>query len=103
MKTRFVLCVGFLLGTVFFSACGSGGDYTYFAIGASDATGIGAVPPTKGYTYLIADRVDEIKDSSFLNLGIPAAETDEFVEVELPAARAANPDLVTIWAGPMIW
>lgn len=89
-----------LIVTLTISACGSGSDFTYVAIGASDATGIGAEPPTEGYTFLIADRLDEIEDTAFLNLGIPGGETEEFVDVELPAATAANPDLVTIWAGP---
>ena len=79
----------------------SSNDIEYVAIGASDAAGIGAEPLTDGYVYLISDRLDTITEGvSLRNLGIPGAESKQFLDVEVPVATELKPELITIWAGP---
>ena len=51
-----------LLSAVSLSACAGPRDrpieFVYLALGASDATGVGAVPLTEGYVYLIKRDLD---------------------------------------------
>ncbi|MCO6429793.1 MAG: SGNH/GDSL hydrolase family protein [Deltaproteobacteria bacterium] len=78
----------------------SSGEFEYVAMGASDATGIGATPLDEGYVFEIADALEaDGYDVGLLNLGIPGAETDEVEEIELPVAVEENPELVTIFTG----
>lgn len=93
---------GIVVTTLIFTGCGGNSgdaDITYVAIGASDAVGIGASPNTKGYVYLIEDRLERDRSVDLVNLGIPGAEISEFVNAELPVAVEEEPDLVTIFAG----
>jgi lysophospholipase L1-like esterase len=72
----------------------------YAAVGASDAVGIGAFPPTAGYVYKIAERMRAVATEVELhNLGISGAEIEEMLDPQLGAAMAAAPDVVTVWAG----
>lgn len=85
------------------TGCGSssGSDITYVAIGASDATGIGAEPPTKGYVYLLEDMLQDQCDTvELFNTGIPTAKIDEMNDFEIEVAEEVEPELITIWAGP---
>lgn len=99
-----LLCLAFLVLPCV-SGCDGGSDtfdsssYTYVAIGASDATGIGADPPTDGYVFLIEDSLDERGDVELVNLGIPGAKVEDMRELELPVAEEVEPELVTIFAG----
>lgn len=99
-KTLLLLVFTLFCGSL---GCGGGGgsDIRYVAIGASDATGIGADPPTRGYVFQIEDglEADTGEDVELINLGIPGAEIQQMKDFELPAAEVADPDLVTIWAG----
>jgi acyl-CoA thioesterase-1 len=89
-----------LLMLLSFGCGGSSGDSTYVAMGASDATGIGASPITSGYVFRIDDKVSEICEETELNnLGIPGVEADEVQNVELPIAVEIDPKLVTIFVG----
>lgn len=96
MKTNFIII------TVLLCLLGCGGDsdssIRYVAIGASDATGIGAKPITKGYVYIIDEELPKRvgQGVELINLGIPGIEVNDFVNIELPLAKEANPDLVTI-------
>lgn len=73
----------------------------YVAVGASDAAGVGASPLSNGYVYRIEEGLGERAGEVQLhNLGIPGAETDDMIDVELPAARELDPTVVTVWAGP---
>jgi len=100
--SRFAKIFSILLCSIVFFACGdSSSNIKYVAIGASDAFGIGAVPLTNGYVYQIDDKLAASTGGvDLINLGLPGAETDEFIDIELPLAKKANPDLITIWAGP---
>jgi lysophospholipase L1-like esterase len=75
-------------------------DFRYVAIGASDATGIGAFPLDEGYVFRIADTLNENCDGVELyNLGVPALTADDIENVELPAAVEIEPDFVTVFVG----
>jgi len=61
------------------SACGGTKErpiqYIYLALGASDATGVGALPSTEGNVYLIARKFDRQLHGVFLvNLGVPRSD-----------------------------
>lgn len=74
---------------------------TYTALGASDAVGIGAVPLSRAYVYLLEDRMRGLDNLVDLhNLGISGARVEELVASELEPAIVTDPDVVTIWTGP---
>ncbi|HEY4034029.1 MAG TPA: SGNH/GDSL hydrolase family protein [Ktedonobacteraceae bacterium] len=69
---------------------------TYVAIGASDTYGTGTSDPDKqnwpvDLTGKLGSRI------RLVNLGIPGIEVHDALNVELPVAIDAHPDLVTIW------
>jgi acyl-CoA thioesterase I len=90
---------------LFLAACGSSQEkpieYIYLAFGASDATGVGAVPLTDGYVYLIARELDRQMHGVFLvNLGVPGARIDLIKEQASVAKElGAKADAVTLWTG----
>jgi acyl-CoA thioesterase-1 len=71
------------------------------ALGASDATGVGAIPLTEGYVYLIKSELDKrIPGVALLNLGIPGARIDLIKEqVRVAAQVGTKANLVTLWTG----
>ncbi|MDQ4149081.1 MAG: SGNH/GDSL hydrolase family protein [Actinomycetota bacterium] len=70
--------------------------FTYVAIGASDTVGIGADDPqTEGWPALVYERLP--RGTRFLRLGVSGSTAEEAVRAQLPTARAASPDLVTVW------
>ena len=75
----------------------------YMALGASDATGLGAEPITRGYVFQITNELDDRIDVVLLaNLGVPAANTDQLdsvLELFLDADDDVVPGLVTVWTG----
>ncbi len=73
----------------------------YVALGASDATGIGAFPLTDGYVFRIKDALEERgKKVDLLNLGIPTANIPAIEKAALTALTVGvKKDLVTIWTG----
>lgn len=91
-----VLSVPLLVG------CGgetSGNDY--LALGASDATGVGAEPLSRGYVFAIERGLTDLGEDVVLeNLGIPGATADEIEDVALQLANILDtPELVTLWVG----
>lgn len=68
----------------------------YVAVGASDAFGIGASSRDAAWPYVFA-RTALPPGSRVLDLGIPAVTTSTAERVEVPAALAAAPDVVTVW------
>ena len=89
--------------------CGSGGigggssddDVQYAALGASDATGIGATPLTNGYVYLIKRGIENAGQSTnLMNYGVPDIESGGILDVEIKLLDLGNtPDIVTIFTG----
>lgn len=97
-----------LLTFVFPACSGSSGPsdptptrpLTYAALGASDAVGIGAVPITSGYVYVLRDKMTTGGFTVNLrNFGIIGAEADVIAARELQEAIAADPQVVTLWTG----
>lgn len=76
-------------------------QFVYLALGASDATGVGAVPLTEGYVYLINRELDRRMPGVFLmNLGVPGARIDLIKEqVRLAQQLGTKANLVTLWTG----
>jgi hypothetical protein len=75
-----LLCLSVIL---FLARCGTGGvgggssddDVQYAALGASDATGIGASPLRNGYVYLIKRGIEDAGQSTnLMNYGVPDIE-----------------------------
>jgi acyl-CoA thioesterase I len=85
------------------TACATSPDEIgYLALGASDAAGVGAFPPTEGYVFLIEDELEaRVADVHLVNLGIPRADV-AVIERALEGflATGRKPDLVTLWVGP---
>jgi len=72
------------------------GPYTYVAIGASDAVGIGATcPATQGYVPLLGQRMPA--HARVVNLGIGGATVRVALGDEVQYALAAKPNIVTVW------
>lgn len=76
-------------------------EFIYLALGASDATGVGALPLTEGYVYLIARELDRQMPGVFLiNLGVPGARIDLVNEqVRLAKQMGTKADVATLWTG----
>ncbi len=76
-------------------------EFVYLALGASDATGVGALPLTEGYVYLIKDELDRhLPGVALLNLGVPGARINLIKEqVRLAVQVGTKADLVTLWTG----
>jgi lysophospholipase L1-like esterase len=76
-------------------------EFVYLALGASDATGVGALPLTEGYVFLIKAELDKrFPGVALLNLGIPGARIDLIKEQVKVATRIhAKANLVTLWTG----
>ncbi len=99
MRTLYSVLILSALGLV---SCGgsSGNNIDYVALGASDANGVGAVAPFKGYVFEISDRLEEeCAGTALTNLGIPGAKAGDIKNVASPVAKQINPDLITLWTG----
>jgi lysophospholipase L1-like esterase len=69
---------------------------TYVAIGASDTFGVGADDPqTQSWPDDLAAKLGS--GVRLINLGIPGITLHQALDVEVPVALDANPNLVTIW------
>jgi len=76
-------------------------EFVYLALGASDATGVGAVPLSNGYVYQIKRELERRRPGVFLiNLGVPGAKID-LIKEQVRVAQQVNvkADLVTLWTG----
>ena len=63
-------------------------EFVYLALGASDATGVGATPLTEGYVFLVKRELDRRMPRVFLiNLGVPGARIDLIKEQVRVAKR----------------
>jgi len=76
-------------------------EFIYMALGASDATGVGATPLTEGYVYLIqGDLAQRIRGTFLINLGVPGARIDLIKEqVRVAQQLGTKANLVTVWTG----
>jgi len=70
--------------------------FTYVALGASDALGVGANnPEVQGYVPILISRLPQ--GTYALNLGISGDLLHAALTNELPQALATQPNLVTVW------
>jgi len=69
---------------------------SYAALGASDTYGVGAVPHTAGYAYLVARALHA---RHFVDAGIPGATVSSGYQSELTAALNTRPSLCTVFFG----
>lgn len=76
-------------------------EFIYMALGASDATGVGATPLTEGYVYLIqGDLAQRIRGTFLINLGVPGARIDLIKEqVRVAQQLGTKANLITVWTG----
>ena len=97
-----LLIVTLLVSAILLTSCGgsSDSDINYVALGASDATGVGADPINRGYVYVISKSLnDKGKSTKLTNLGIPSARIHLIGEAARGITRIENPDLITIFVG----
>lgn len=72
--------------------------FTYVAIGASDAFGVGTYDPAHdNWPTVLAGLLGP--DAHLVNLGIPGETVAEARQTELPIALDAKPAIVTVWLG----
>ena len=70
--------------------------FTYLAIGASDAAGVGVDEPQRdGWVPVLSRRLPQ--PARLVNLGIPGMKLRDAIAVQLPPALEAQPQLITIW------
>ena len=114
IKRAGVLCI--MLVTLLLAACGGSqsssgaantsstcvpypqgsGPFTYVAIGASDAVGIGATcPATQGYVPLLGTRMPH--NAKVVNLGVAGATVKLALSDEVSYAVSAKPNVITVW------
>jgi lysophospholipase L1-like esterase len=76
-------------------------EFVYLALGASDAVGVGAMPLTEAYVYLINQDLQERIPGTFLiNLAVPGARIDSLMDqVLLVTHFHGEADLATVWVG----
>lgn len=76
-------------------------EFVYLALGASDATGVGASPLSEGYVFLIKRELDKrVPGAALVNLGVPGARIDLIKEQVRIATRVnTKAHLVTLWTG----
>ncbi len=75
---------------------GAGHPLVYVAIGASDSYGIGADDPsTQSWPADLAASLPS--GTHVVNLGVPGILLGRAVQVDLPVALDAHPDLITVW------
>ncbi len=75
---------------------GADGALVYVALGASDVVGEGADDPTTEAWPLVLH--EKLPQGTVLHrMGVSGSTAEEAISEQLPAAEAADPDLVTIW------
>lgn len=75
---------------------GANGALVYVALGASDVVGEGAdYPTTEAWPLVLHQKLP--KGTVLHRVGVSGSTAEEAIGEQLPAAEAADPDLVTIW------
>ena len=76
-------------------------EFIYLALGTSDVIGVGAVPLTEGYVYLINQDLEIRNPGAFLlTLAVPGARIESLREqVRLAKHFHNEADLATVWTG----
>src|SRR5258706_3280421 len=72
--------------------------FTYVALGASDAYGIGTNDPqTDNWPTVLALQLGA--DTHLVNLGVPGTTLSQALTAQLPVAVDAHPHVVAVWLG----
>lgn len=76
-------------------------EFIYLALGTSDVIGVGAIPLTEGYVYLInQDLQVRIPGTFLITIGVPGARIDSLREqVRLAKHFRGEADIATVWIG----
>jgi lysophospholipase L1-like esterase len=97
---------GVLIVSVYLSACSNIQqerqiEFIYLALGASDVIGVGAMPLTEGYVYLLdQDLQQRIPGTFLITLGVPGARIDSLSEQVRVAKRfRGDVNMATVWIG----
>lgn len=104
-RTSFLCCsvvIGlFLLSTVAGRSYADTSAFVYLALGASDATGVGAGSMAQGYVFLIKQELENWAPRVLLiNRGVSGARIETIKEQVRRAKEAQDSaDLVTVWVG----
>lgn len=95
------------LALVAVSCAGEGADtiegeaspspFTYVAVGASETVGVGADDPVTEAWPTVFHRTALARSASLVNLGVSGVTVREALDLELQAALAEEPRLVTVW------
>jgi acyl-CoA thioesterase I len=103
---RLILMIPILVGCLSVLACAKAArdkkiEFVYLALGASDATGVGASPLSEGYVFLIKRELDKrVPGVALVNLGVPGARIDLIKEqVRIATQVNTKANLVTLWTG----
>jgi lysophospholipase L1-like esterase len=98
--------VGAFILSLFISACSNIQqerkiEFIYLAVGASDVIGVGAMPLTEGYVYLInQDLQQRIPGTFLITLGVPGGRIDSLSDqVRLAKHFRGEADMATVWIG----
>jgi lysophospholipase L1-like esterase len=68
----------------------------YVAVGASETVGVGADDPaTEAWPAVLHHRA--LPEARLVNVGVSGATVEGALRTQLPAALAAEPDVVTVW------
>lgn len=74
----------------------SDGPQVYVAVGASETVGVGADDPaTEAWPVVLQRRA--LHADRLVNVGVSGGTVDGALRAQLPAALAAEPDVVTVW------
>jgi lysophospholipase L1-like esterase len=68
----------------------------YVAVGASETVGLGADDPGRDAWPVVLHR-QALGKAEFVNLGVSGSTVGQALGEQLPAALAAEPDVVTVW------
>lgn len=68
----------------------------YVAVGASETAGVGATDPASQAWPTVLHRV-ALPRTRLVNVGVSGATVRDALATQLPAARRAQPDVVTVW------
>lgn len=77
-------------------------DTRYLAMGDSLAAGLGAIPVTQGYAYLLykGGTFDSLTNTIFVDAGMPGAKSLDVLDFQVPqAVNIFQPDVVTLSVG----
>ncbi len=75
----------------------------YLAVGDSLSAGVGAIPATRGYPYLLYEQgvYDSMSNTRFANAAIPGATSQQVLGYQVPLATQApfRPQVITMTVG----